>query len=203
MGDVTGPISSLPGSSHALPDGAVCDEHPRRKAVARIQGETDSFGCEMWDVCDQCLKGIRADNAERRIGACDWCKGEATDLRPARDYDEGMAGRIYDVCGACVKRRNDEAAEELARYDDDGYLDWEDDGDEEDREGDFCKDDDFIPAPQIGSGLTINDSKGHRHIDSEGCWCRPQRSHTETTKHVVLIHKCRSTNPDSNPTKDR
>ena len=47
MADVTGPISSLPGSGHSVPDGAMCDEHPDRPAVARVQGETDSFGCEM------------------------------------------------------------------------------------------------------------------------------------------------------------
>lgn len=39
MADVTGPISTLPGASHAVPDGTKCDRHPRRKAVARIQGD--------------------------------------------------------------------------------------------------------------------------------------------------------------------
>lgn len=43
MGDVTGPISTLPGHRHKLPSGATCDDHPDRPAVARIQGETDSF----------------------------------------------------------------------------------------------------------------------------------------------------------------
>jgi hypothetical protein len=119
MGDITGPISSLPGSHHALPEGAMCDQHPKRKAIARIQGETDSFGCEMWDVCQQCLDEIRKDRAESRTGTCDWCGSMVTDLRPARDYDEGMTGRLYDVCGACIKKRNDEASEELSRYGDD------------------------------------------------------------------------------------
>jgi hypothetical protein len=44
MSDVTGPISSLPGSTHAAPTAGMCDDHPDRPAVARVQGETDSFG---------------------------------------------------------------------------------------------------------------------------------------------------------------
>jgi len=38
MADVTGPISTLSGSLHALPDGQTCDQHPDRTAVARVQG---------------------------------------------------------------------------------------------------------------------------------------------------------------------
>lgn len=186
MGDVTGPISSLPASSHALPDGTMCDDHPKRKAVARIQGETDSFGSEMWDVCAKCLAEIRKYRAENRTGMCEWCKQEVTDLRPARDYDEGMAGRIYEVCGACVKRRNDEAAEELARYDEYDEGPGDDDADEQQFRDDCAP---SIPAPQVGSGLTLTDSKGRQHVDSMRCWCMPQRSYTET-KHIVLIHKC-------------
>lgn len=129
MGDVSrGPVQSMPYSRHALPEGAMCDRHPRRKAVARVQGETDSFGCEYNDVCAKCLKEIQdyRDSAEARTGACQWCGKHATDLRDARDFEEGMAGPLYRVCGSCIKRRNDEAAEELAQYDHD-YDDWGDD----------------------------------------------------------------------------
>lgn len=129
MSDIShGPVSSLPYSCHALPVGAMCDSHPRRKAVARVQGETDSFGCEYNDVCKECLKEIQdyRESPEACSGMCEWCKKEATDLRDARDYDEGMAGRVYRVCGLCIKRRNDEAEEELR---DSGYYDdcWDDD----------------------------------------------------------------------------
>ena len=44
MADVTGPISTLPGSRHRVPDGQSCDTHSDRFAVYRIQGETDSTG---------------------------------------------------------------------------------------------------------------------------------------------------------------
>lgn len=30
MGDVTGPISTLPGRRHELPEGTMCDVHPDR-----------------------------------------------------------------------------------------------------------------------------------------------------------------------------
>ena len=32
--------------------------------------------------------------------------------RPRRDYEEGMTGRVYDVCGACVKKQNERLAAE-------------------------------------------------------------------------------------------
>lgn len=127
MAEITGPISTLPGRCHDFPDGTKCDEHPDRDAVARVQGETDSFGCEMHDMCAECLEAARAwsrspEADEWRKGKCEWCKTEVTDLRDARDYDEGMCGRVYRVCGPCVKRQNDEAEREL-RYYDNGYDD--------------------------------------------------------------------------------
>lgn len=140
MGDIShGPVSSMPGSHHELPEGAKCDEHPKRKAVARIQGETDSMGCEYMDVCAECLKGIReyAASAEARTGECDWCHKHATDLRDRRDYDEGMAGPLYRVCGACVKRQQEELEAEREYEDwDDSDDDWNEDEDED------CDDDD-------------------------------------------------------------
>ena len=130
MADVTGPISSLPGARHPVPAGMKCDECPN-PATTRIQGETDSFGCEMWDLCKSCAERIteeeRAAREADKVGVCEWCKNHAQDLRDARDYDEGLCGRLYRVCGDCIKRRNDEAAAELADSDDnyDGY--WDDD----------------------------------------------------------------------------
>lgn len=131
MADVTGPISSLPNSHHTVPEGTMCDDHPDRPAVARVQGETDSFGSEMNDMCQECLDNHKAylasdEAAESRKGVCDWCKNTADDLRPKRDFEEGMSGRVYDVCGACVSRQNEELADEL----DDDYADcWDCGGD--------------------------------------------------------------------------
>jgi hypothetical protein len=124
VSEVTGPISTLAGALHAVPEGTMCDEHPDRPATRRVQGETDSFGCEMADMCDECHATHKAAMAayreEARSGMCEWCKSAATDLRDRRDSDEGLYGRVYRVCGACVKRENDRAQEEADYY---GYND--------------------------------------------------------------------------------
>lgn len=125
MADTTGPCSTLPGARHDLPEGATCDQHPDVPAVARVQGETDSFGSELNDMCQECLGEHRAymRSAEAHAGTCDWCKRGAADLRPRRDYEEGLGGPVYDVCGACVKRENDELEKEAGTY-------WDDYGDD-------------------------------------------------------------------------
>lgn len=119
MSDVTGPISSLPGSHHGLPADAMCDRHPDRPAVARVQGETDSFGSEMNDVCKACFDADRAyeRSPEARTGKCDWCKADATDLAHTRDAEEGMAGPIYRVCNACREKRDAADREYNDRWD--------------------------------------------------------------------------------------
>jgi hypothetical protein len=118
MSDVTGPVSSLPMSSHPAAAGAVCDEHPERSATVRIQGETDSFGAEFHDVCAECAAEMRAHAAADRTGVCDWCSTDATDLRDRRDFEEGSCGRVYRVCGACVKAENEQLAEERKAWED-------------------------------------------------------------------------------------
>lgn len=119
MADVTGPIWTLPGAVHASPPGEKCDNHPDRAAVARIQGETDSFGAELHDVCQECLDRIRARrrSPEATTGRCDWCKREATDLRHHRDFEEGMSGPVYRVCGACRRKEDEELRAEMDGWD--------------------------------------------------------------------------------------
>jgi hypothetical protein len=98
----------------------MCDEHPDRLSYRRVQGETDSFGSEMHDMCQECYENYRkemeAHRAEAATGVCDWCKAHATDLRDRRDYDEGMCGPVYRVCGPCVRRDNEAAQAELDDY---------------------------------------------------------------------------------------
>ena len=122
MAEVTGPIRTLPGSFHST-EGAMCDEHPDRKAVARVQGETDSFGAEMYDMCQECLDEYKAnlDNS----GTCDWCKKEFPKLRPKRDIEEGSSGPVYYVCDECIEAYDKRMREEAEEYEDDyGY--WPD-----------------------------------------------------------------------------
>jgi hypothetical protein len=107
MADTTGPISTLPGDHHDVPDGTMCDEHPDRPATHRVQGETDSFGCELNDMCDECYAEYREDmRSWDTSGECDWCKNHAPKLFDRRDYEEGMRGRVYQVCQSCIDREN-------------------------------------------------------------------------------------------------
>lgn len=118
-------VSTLPGSVTAVLEGEVCDTHVDRPAVTRVQGETDSMGCEYVFMCDECRDAWRAyrDSPEARSGCCDWCKSAATDLSNRRDYDEGMAGPVYRVCGACRTKDNERAAAELDEMGDDPFFD--------------------------------------------------------------------------------
>lgn len=113
MADITGPISTLPGTAHVLPAGVMCDVHQDRPATSRIQGETDSFGSEVHDLCKECADAMRASVRAPYFGVCDWCKSEADDLRPHRDFEEGSSGPVYDVCLACRKREVERLEDEL------------------------------------------------------------------------------------------
>ena len=123
MADITGPISSLPGSIHASPDNTMCDEHPNVLAVCRVQGETDSFGSEMLDLCQACLDDLRKENANllNRIEKCDYCKSYATGLRDLRDYEEGSCGPVYRVCQPCIQRVRQSEQEDY----DYSFSDWD------------------------------------------------------------------------------
>ena len=118
MADVTGPISSLPGSLHSAPHGMMCDQHPERVAVRRVQGETDSFGSEMVDMCQECLdahlayRQREAEEAATTPRYCEWHKGPGLNVSSMRDHDEGMSGRLYDVCGSCRAVYNERARQE-------------------------------------------------------------------------------------------
>jgi hypothetical protein len=100
-----------------MPDGAMCDEHPDRPAVVRIQGETDSFGSEMHDCCAECAAVFRAELHGPNLGRCDWCNADNVSRRPQRDYDEGMNGPVYYVCEPCRTRYVRRLEKEADRYD--------------------------------------------------------------------------------------
>jgi hypothetical protein len=130
MAETTGPISTLPGHGHDLPEGQMCDEHEDRPAVARVQGETDSMGAELMDMCQECLNQYKEERKTADTsGKCDWCGKHAEKRREARDYEEGMNGPVYDVCQTCIDKREAEAAAYLASHenDDDFYDDPIDD----------------------------------------------------------------------------
>lgn len=113
-----GRVSSMPGSRHPLPAGATCDQHEDRPAVARIQGETDSFGCEYCDMCQECVDEYRAYQEQelQRPRYCEWCKQEKVGVSQHRDFEEGQAGRLYNVCADCRSEENKRVAAELDQH---------------------------------------------------------------------------------------
>ena len=156
-----GPVSTLPGHYLNVPEGTMCDNHPDRIAIRRVQGETDSFGCEAEDMCQECFDAEIASRYEpcpachgnrgefpdlytcpvcmnegkirrRNMGNCDWCKSTNVEVRPHRDFEEGRAGRVYDVCNECIRKENERLTAELDS-DDDGPWDdhYESDRDRE------------------------------------------------------------------------
>lgn len=139
MGDVTGPIHSLPGALHAVPPGATCDQHPTRRAVARVQGETDSLGCEMVDMCQECYDADRAEARCDNPGKCDWCRRDAKHLRYRRDPEEGLRGPVYEVCQECINAQEERYALDY----DDSFAAFDDD----DRDNDFTLIDLREPTP--------------------------------------------------------
>ncbi len=102
-----GPVSSMPGSRHKVPAGATCDSHPERTATFRIQGETDSFGCEYVDMCDECHQEyLVAKENNTNPGVCDLCDADVECRTKMRDPEEGSSGPVYDVCCPCRERLN-------------------------------------------------------------------------------------------------
>ncbi len=51
-------------------------------------------------------------------GECDWCRKEADDLVEHKDFEEGMAGRLYDVCAECRIKERESVEAEQAEDDD-------------------------------------------------------------------------------------
>ena len=103
MADVTGPISTLPGSIHRVPEGMECDDHTGRLATHRVQGETDSFGSEMIDMCDECFENYRKEIEAHQNDPhlCERCMYQKEGVKPTRDPEEGSCGRLYDMCPSC------------------------------------------------------------------------------------------------------
>ncbi len=128
MAGITGPIRSLPGHKHVCPTDMICDECGVEKATIRIQGETDSFGCEMHDYCECCYSKIQEEvEKSKKIDPdfgkliCDHCH-KHTLCNPSRDPEEGSCGPLYYLCVDCKKKMTD-------AFIDNGYHD------------DYCDDD--------------------------------------------------------------
>lgn len=105
MAHVGGPCSSLPGALLKLPKGQTCDEHGDRFAVVRVQGETDSFGYEAIDMCEECFNNFKQhqDSPDNYLNesTCEICNTSDVKVTPTRDPEEGLYGRVYHACDKC------------------------------------------------------------------------------------------------------
>jgi hypothetical protein len=110
MADVKYCVNSLPGSTHK-PEG-LCDDCGKYPATKRLQGETDSFGAEFADLCDDCFQKER-ERWRDSSGICDWCKEQVPRRLWTRDYDEGMHGSTYRVCRSCYDKQQKALEEEM------------------------------------------------------------------------------------------
>jgi len=98
-------------------------------ATVRVQGETDSFGCEYSHYCEAChklseeLNDYYTKKHEDDESQCDWCKKAVPQksLRHTRDIDEGSSGPVYEVCSECRTKQNDYINDELDFLAEQGY----------------------------------------------------------------------------------
>lgn len=120
-----GPVRTMPGSASSVEPGTMCDQHPDRPAVFRIQGETDSFGCEYFFVCQECKDEVddARDAARQEERYCGGCNSMKKDVHPVRDYDEGTSGPLYYRCPACCVKMMDDFCGDQDDYDD--YDDYD------------------------------------------------------------------------------
>lgn len=113
----------------------LCDHCDDADAVQLVQGETDSFGHEELALCASCGDKLIAETRHGWSGHCDWCKKECTDLKDARDPEEGSCGPVYWACASCRSRAAramyEDGYEDDYDYDDDEeyYMDDSDSGD--------------------------------------------------------------------------
>jgi hypothetical protein len=115
-----GPVSTLPGATWKVQDHDRCDQHPEVPAFKKVQGETDSFGCEYVFMCKPCYDAYIEYESKPKTGYCESHGGEGNDIRRVRDYEEGMCGRLYSVCFEC---RVKQLAAQAELYDDDDIDD--------------------------------------------------------------------------------
>ena len=123
-----GPNRYTPGQALPFkPDGRDCD-HGNCDQTARhcVVGETDNMGSELIYLCDEHYIATKAahDEKQKSLHVCDICKTLSEDCIKMRDPEEGLTGRLYDMCPDCRQRMYVAASDDL---DDDGQPIIEDD----------------------------------------------------------------------------
>lgn len=110
MADVIGRNSYVPGQQLKVPDGTMCDEHADRPATHRIVGESDSFGSELVDFCEECYQKYQKAKSSALLEEkyCEICKNMKKFVKPRRDPEEGSSGRVYEMCSLCHSKMIDD-----------------------------------------------------------------------------------------------
>lgn len=113
-----GPVTTMPGRWFAARAGHTCDTdgHHDRPSVKMRQGETDSFGAEYEDFCQECYGAFLAKPAEEPVGHCDWCSKGGLKVFSKRDMNEGSSGPVYYVCIPCATKHDKEFEEDADLY---------------------------------------------------------------------------------------
>lgn len=115
---------ALPGQISAVdtnPDDEGCyHEGCECRPTHKLCTEADSMGEEYAYYCAEHIEVVRKEieEAEPLIDTCDWCGAPDVELRPFRDWEEGLNGPVSDVCGICRGKSVDRANEELGTLDD-------------------------------------------------------------------------------------
>lgn len=132
---------NLPGvvSKLTSEESEVCEyQDCKQNAAWKIQGETDSMGCEYNHYCEEHFAKIRNEPVSDELETCDGC-GQMSFLKPTRDWEEGNNGPVYYWCANCREQnaesfRNSFTDDELEMADrelfggedDDDFVDEED-----------------------------------------------------------------------------
>lgn len=74
----------------------------------------DSMGAEYEYYCDDHIEVVRRQLKEQgpEVSYCEGC-GKLGELKPARAWDEGNNGSVYEWCGPCRQGNADDAQEAL------------------------------------------------------------------------------------------
>lgn len=108
MGYINHPTNTTPGCVFPSEKNDVCSKHQHRKAVKRIQSETDSMGFETIEMCQECYDKhlARAKKNEEspdpeNFMTCESCGTRDKTVRGTRDPEEGLYGPVYQWCSSC------------------------------------------------------------------------------------------------------
>ena len=110
------------------PHGSTC-EMCKKDATKIIEGEIDSMGIELINLCDEHYEISKIARNKPISGKCDWCPNLSERLIFTRDYaNEGISGPVSYVCRKCKSEQHkglqelEKLQERLYGVDDDDYY---------------------------------------------------------------------------------